>query len=79
MQAKVQALKFYKRYLEKKFPDLSTEASTSKIIKLSTKNLSPTEVDLLVATTPKRWADNDNIISLGSNNRYKSNGWTFGN
>ena len=32
------------------------------------------EVDLLAATTPKRWVDDDNVVSLESNDRYKSDG-----
>ena len=53
-QAKVQALKFYKKYLEKKFPNLSTEVLTSKIIELPTENLFSIEVDPLAVTIPKR-------------------------
>jgi len=40
--------------LEKKFPDLFTEVSTSKIIELPTENPSSIEADPLAATTPKR-------------------------
>ena len=54
MQAKVQALRFYKKCLKKKFPNLSTEVSTSKIIELPTENSPPIEVDLLTAAIPKR-------------------------
>jgi len=50
VQAKVQALKFYKKHLEKKFSNLSTEASTSK---LPTENPPPIEVDILTVTIPK--------------------------
>ena len=38
------------------------------------------KVNLLAVTTPKRWADGDNnMVSLGSNNEYKLDSWTFGN
>jgi len=38
------------------------------------------KIDQLAATTSKRKADDDNnIVSLGSNDRYKLNGWTFDN
>jgi len=60
--------------LEKKFPDLSTEALIFRIIKLPTENLSSIKVDLLVAITLKRWVDNDNVVSLESNDKYKSDG-----
>ena len=64
-QAKVQALKFYKNYLEKKFPNPSTEVLTSKIIELPTENPPSIEVDPLTVTIPTRWADdNDYVVSL---------------
>ena len=73
-------LKFYKRHLEKKFPNLFTEAWTSRIIELPTENSFPIKIDQLAATTSKRKADDDNnIVSLESNDRYKLNGWTFDN
>jgi len=66
--------------LEKKFSNPSTEVSTSKIIKLPTKNSSPIEVDPLTVTILKRWADDDDYaVSLGSNNRYELDSWTLGN
>jgi len=69
----VQALKFYKNYLEKKFFNPSTKASISKIIELPIENPSLMEVDPLIVTIPKRWADNDNyVVSLESNNEYES-------
>ena len=38
------------------------------------------KVDPLTTTTPKRWADDNNdVVFLGSNDRYKLDGWTFGN
>ena len=38
------------------------------------------EVDLLTVTIPKKWADDDNyVVSLGSNDRYKSDSWTCDN
>ena len=59
--------------MEKKFSNLFTGASTSKIIKLSTENFPPIEVDILTVTIPKMWADdNDYVVSLGINNGYKS-------
>ena len=54
VQAKVWALKFYKKCLKKKFSNPSTEASTSKIIELPTENPSPMKVDLLTVTILKR-------------------------
>ena len=61
----MQALKFYKRYLEKKFPNPSTEVLTSKIIELPTENPPSIEVDPLTVIIPKIWADNnDYIVSL---------------
>jgi len=66
--------------LKKKFSDSSTKASTSKIIELSAKNSSPIEVDLLVATSPKIWADDNNdVVSLESNDEYKLDNWTLSN
>ena len=54
-------LKFYKKYLEKKFTDPSVKASTSRIIKIvelsPTKiwsNLSSMKVDLLMASTSRK-------------------------
>ena len=59
-------LKFYKKHLEKKSPDPSVKASISRIIKIvelsPTKvwsNLSPMEVDLLMAFTSRKWTNND--------------------
>jgi len=76
----VQVPKFYKKHLEKKFPNPSTEAFTSKIIKLPTENPPSIEVDPLTVTIPKRWADyNDYVVSLESDNGYESNSWTHGN
>ena len=65
--------------MEKKFSDLFIEASTFKIIELPADNSSLMEVDQLIATTLKKWADNDDIVSLESNDGYKSDGWTLGN
>jgi len=66
--------------LKKKFSDSSTKTSTSKIIELSAKNSSPIEVDLLVATSPKMWADDNNdVVSLESNDEYKLDNWTLSN
>jgi len=66
--------------LEKKFSDLSIEASTLRIIELPAKNPSSIEVNLLVATTPKKWADDNNyMVFLESNDGYESDGWTLGN
>ena len=42
MQTKIQALKFYKKCLEKKFSNLLVETSTSRIVKII--ELSPTKV-----------------------------------
>ena len=76
----MQTLKFYKKYLEKKFSNLSTEALTFKIIELPTESSSPMEVDTLTAIISKMYADDhDYVVSLGSNNRYESDNWTFGN
>ena len=62
--------------MEKKFSNLSTKVSISKIIKLPTENPSPIEVDLLIVTIFKRWADNDNYaVFLESNNKYESDSW----
>jgi len=54
IQAKVQVLKFYKKYLEKKFLDLFVEVSTSRIIELLTKYSSHIEVDLLITAISKK-------------------------
>ena len=76
----MQVLKFYKKYLRKKFSDPSVEASISKIIELPTKDSSSMKVDPSLAATSMRWADNDNyVVSLGNNNRYEVNDWTLGN
>ena len=76
----MQVLKFYKKYLRMKFSNLSVEASISEIIELSTKDSSSMKVDLSLAATSMRWADNDNyVVSLGNNNRYEVNDWTLGN
>ena len=38
------------------------------------------EVDLLIATTSKKWANNDDyVVFLESNNGYKSDSWTLDN
>ena len=38
------------------------------------------KVDPLTTTTPKRWADDNNdVVFLGSNDRYKLDGWTLSN
>jgi len=59
--------------LKKKLSNLSTEASTSKIIELPAENLPSIEVDPLTATISKRWADDDNhAVFLESNNKYES-------
>jgi len=80
VQAKVQALRFYKKYLEKKFPNLSTKASISKIIELPTENPPPIEIDPLTAIIPKRWTDDDDYaVSLESNDGYESDSWTHNN
>ena len=66
--------------MEKKFSDLSTKVSTFRIIELPTENPSSIEIDLLIATTSKRWIDDDDdVVSLGGNDRYKSDGWTLSN
>jgi len=79
-QAKVQALRFYKKHLEKKFSNLPTKISTSKIIELPTENLSPIKVNLLTATILKNWVDDDDYaVSLESNDGYESNSWTCNN
>ena len=66
--------------MEKKLPNPSTKVSTSKIIELSTENSPPMEVNLLTATIPKRWTDNDDYAaSLGSNDGYELDSWTHDN
>jgi len=66
--------------LEKKFPDLSIKTPTSIIIELPAENLSPIEVDPLIATAPRKWVDNGNYaVFLRSNNRYELDGYTLGN
>jgi len=66
--------------LEKKFPDLSIKASTSIIIELPAENPSPIKADPLIATTPRKWADNGNYaVFLRSSNRYELDGYTLGN
>ena len=66
-------LKFYKKYLEKKFPNLSVEALIYRIIELSTKNPSFIKVDPSIITILRKWVDNDNyVVSPRSNNRYES-------
>ena len=73
MQAKVQALRFYKKCLKKKFSNLSIETSTSKIIELPAEDSPPMKVDPLAATISKRQVDDNNyIVSLESNDRYES-------
>ena len=76
--SKVQALKFYKKYLKNKFSDLSIELLTSRINKvvepLLTKIQSDPsfiEIDLSITFTLRKWTDDNNYaISLESNNRY---------
>jgi len=64
--------------LEKKFPDPFIEASTFKIIELPVENPFSMEVDLLVATTPRKWADDDDyIVFLESNDGYESDGYVI--
>jgi len=59
--------------LEKKFTNLSTKTSISKIIELFVENPPLMEVNLLIATIPKRKADDDDYaVSLGSNDGYES-------
>ena len=66
--------------MEKKFPNLTTETSTSKIIELSAENLSPMKIDSPTATIPKRYVDNnDYVVSSGNNDRYESDSWTCNN
>ena len=66
-------LKFYKKYLEKMFSDLSVATLTSRIIELLTNNPPLIEVDPPIVTTFKKWADdNYYTVSLESNNKYKS-------
>jgi len=50
----VQALKFYKKHLDKKFTDLSVEALTSRIIELPAESPSLIEVDPFIAATPRK-------------------------
>jgi len=54
MQAKVWALKFYKKYWEKKFSNLFVKVLISKIVELPTKDLSFIEIDSLITATPKK-------------------------
>jgi len=71
----VQALKFYKKYLKKKFPNLSIKTLTFRIIELLTKDLSSIKVELSIVATLRRWANSDNYtVSLESNNEYEING-----
>ena len=71
----MQALKFCKKHSEKKFPDLSIETSISRNVKLSAKDLSPIDIDLLTIATPRKWIDNNNYaVSLESNDGYKLDG-----
>jgi len=68
----VQVLKSHKKHLKKKFPDLFVKALTFKIVELSTKNFSPIKANLSIAATLRKWADDNNhVIYLESNNRYK--------
>ena len=65
MQVKVWVLKFHKKYLEKKFPNLYVKVLISRIIKIPAKNPSLIKVDLLIVATPRKWADNDDYtVSL---------------
>ena len=74
----MQALKFYKKYLENKFSDLFIMALISRINKvvepLLTKIQSDPsfiEIDLPITSTLRKWTNNnDYVISLESNNRY---------
>ena len=65
-------LKFYKKCLEKEFPNLSVEVLTSRIIKLFTKNPSFIKVDPSIITTHRKWVDDNYVVSLRSNNKYES-------
>ena len=66
--------------MEKKFPNLSTEASTFKFIELPTENLSLMEIDSLIVIIPKMWVDNnDYAVSLRSNDEYELDSWTHDN
>ena len=58
--------------MEKKFPDLSVEASIFRIVKLPIKDSFPIEIDPLITATSRKWADNNNYtVSLESNDGYK--------
>jgi len=66
--------------LEKKFPELPIKVSISRIRELPAENSSPMKVNPLIVTTSRKWADDDNhVVSLESNNKYKLDSWTFGN
>ena len=66
--------------MEKKFSELSIKVSISRIRELPAENSSPMKVNSLIVTTPRKWADDDNhVVSLESNNKYKLDSWTFGN
>ena len=68
----MQALKFYKKYLDKNFTDLSVKTLTSRIIELPTESPFPIEVDPLIAATHRKWTNNDNYaVFLESNDRYE--------
>ena len=64
--------------MEKKFSDPSIKASTSRIIELPVESFFTMEVDLLIATTSRKWAnDDDYIVFLGSNDGYESNSYVI--
>ena len=63
--------------MEKKFPNPSAKVSISKIIELPTENPPLMEVDILIVTIPKRWADY--TVFLESDNGYESGSWTHDN
>jgi len=76
----MQALKFYKKHLEKMFSNLSTEASIFRIIELPAEYPPLIKIDPLTTTISKNWADNnDYTVSLRSNNGYKLDSWTLSN
>jgi len=76
----VQVLKSHKKHLEKEFSDLFVKALTFKIVELPTRDFSPIKANLSIVATLKKWVDDNNhVVSLGSNDRYKSDGWTPSN
>ena len=71
----MQALKFYKKYLKKKFPDLLIKTLTFRIIELPTKDLYFIKINLSIVATSRRWINSDNYaVSLESNNEDEVNG-----